>query len=1576
MAKILGLDLGTNSIGWALIDDERKEIIKTGVRIFPEGVKDINQSKEKSKNADRRIARGIRRGNYRFKMRRNRLEKVLKELGMMPNKQGQYYTSERRKKDEVRYNHTIELYQLRKYALIKPLKPEEIGRIFLHINKHRGFKSNKKEEADKEFTNKIKDVEKINTLEQKKNSIYVLNKQIEKAQRKIEDLKKAQKKDAAKKIKTHEKRIKEIAKNLAKINNIKTLQEKINATKESNKINYGTLGEYFFHLIEQNKKSHNPNEPISKIRNSDLEEEGNYTTREIYEFEFDTIWERQKNLNKNNPIIYKIYTEENKKRIKDECIFYQRDLRSQKHLIDRCNYEYTTYFLYQFDKENLQTQIDAITYSDSKTPEISLNYVQKEKLKTQLTKKHEISVSDLKKLLSIRDDYQNENGTIQNYSKVNHLPESRTEQRDYLPCCHISALEFQEFRIWDKVNNLRYTDKDDIEYSLTPEQKSILVEKLHNTNWLNIETNNKASDEEKEEVTEVKEALGLTNEHKFKEQKIKGNITLYKLKEALGEEYWHSIGIGATEIQIQTIDKASGEIMQMKSPLQYSVKQRQLYNNVVFAANFIKSMDWLKGKGKAKKWKDSLIQIGLTDEKKLEAYSKISFEPDYCAYSLKAIKKLLPWMKQGLNAAQAVEKIGYASASDERRNEKYLQDILPEIKNNALKNPIVQKGVLETIKLINDIIKDGLGGKKPDKVHLEMARELKKPKKARLETKSKNDEREKERRQWSEFLKQKLGATPSPSTLLRFEFFIELENQKGSFEEVRNKLSINDFLTFCAEVMGEPISISGDKFNELKKHLSKKSDEEQPDEIPVAERGGEEKNKKDKTNLKLLRYRLYLECDRILPYEPERVISLSRLLADNSDIQIEHIIPYSRCMDNSFLNKTLSTTAFNNRKGKLTPMEYFESDPTSKKRFISNINRNKHFSDKKRKRFLLEGIDSLEKFKNNQLVNTAYIGTEVQKHLLNTFKRDDIVMTNGQITSMLRGFLGLNTVLNPPIKVMEDIENGAYWAVVDRDGNIEKLEKRSKANDDNKPISENKNHKVIKGWVNDTPNGKRFKPGKQREDHRHHAVDAIAIALSSLNVINIIQRNTEGYYVKDGKNIGGNFVEGAVWYSKFDENGELKSEVRKQIGNDIHDALDFRRLWEDVKIAVEYLPVSFSNKNRIISKGKKWVNKKIKIRGAETKGFYSGGDIARGALHEAFIYGKTQNLRPNEFVRRVKAKDLTWPQIRNIVDSKIKSILIKDVAKYASLKFYEDQENDQNLKSFNNSFEDLVKLEIEKTFLDEEIKKLKEKEIKSAEDITLLRNLNQQLAELKDKLKADKEVNKAKKGKKYSDYLKRGFKEAVKIGFFIENEGKRMKKLKQQKSSSIIRNPVPIKKVRVKYISKSMQEYKSSIYNEKAFVEPGNNYCIVIYGSEVLNKGETREFKTVSFLEATKKIKKNEPVYPTKYNGKDLLISLSKKNMILVYDKHPDEVNNLINKKREDYSQDDVELLFNRLFCVRKFDINGIILLDRHHLEGMKQDVSVSGLDNGDGKKIQCNPNTFKGIKVKIDRLGNIKTAS
>ena len=86
MARTLGLDLGPNSIGWALIDDKTNTIIATGVRIFQEGVAHLNEGdREEPWNQQRRDARGARVNNARYRHRRNQLKEILIRAGLMPD---------------------------------------------------------------------------------------------------------------------------------------------------------------------------------------------------------------------------------------------------------------------------------------------------------------------------------------------------------------------------------------------------------------------------------------------------------------------------------------------------------------------------------------------------------------------------------------------------------------------------------------------------------------------------------------------------------------------------------------------------------------------------------------------------------------------------------------------------------------------------------------------------------------------------------------------------------------------------------------------------------------------------------------------------------------------------------------------------------------------------------------------------------------------------------------------------------------------------------------------------------------------------------------------------------------------------------------------------------------------------------------------------------------------------------------------------------------------------------------------------------------------------------------------------
>lgn len=146
MTKILGLDLGTNSIGWALIDDEKKTILGAGSRIFPEGVENLGDGdNELSKNATRTAARGTRRQFYRRRMRKRILIRELSKNGMCPLSIEQYRIWRDTKQfpsDELKKWFALNPYELRARALTEKIGLNELGRIFYHMIQRRGFQSN------------------------------------------------------------------------------------------------------------------------------------------------------------------------------------------------------------------------------------------------------------------------------------------------------------------------------------------------------------------------------------------------------------------------------------------------------------------------------------------------------------------------------------------------------------------------------------------------------------------------------------------------------------------------------------------------------------------------------------------------------------------------------------------------------------------------------------------------------------------------------------------------------------------------------------------------------------------------------------------------------------------------------------------------------------------------------------------------------------------------------------------------------------------------------------------------------------------------------------------------------------------------------------------------------------------------------------------------------------------------------------------------------------------------------------------------------------------------------------------
>ena len=201
-----------------------------------------------------------------------------------------------------------------------------------------------------------------------------------------------------------------------------------------------------------------------------------------------------------------------------------------------------------------------------------------------------------------------------------------------------------------------------------------------------------------------------------------------------------------------------------------------------------------------------------------------------------------------------------------------------------------------------------------------------------------------------------------------------------------------------------------------------------------------------------LRMRLWEELntddplDRRCPYTGEQ-ISQNKLFSP--EVEIEHILPFSRTLDDGIGNKTLSMRYANRFKGQQTPYEAFASSPEGydwagiSARAV-NLPKNKSW------RFNPDGMDrynnSERDFLARQLVDTQYMSRLATLYLKRTGA--DVWVTPGRFTSNLRWAWGLDSVLA--------------------------------------------------GHNRDEP----FDPVKNRNDHRHHAIDAVVIALTDRGLLN------------------------------------------------------------------------------------------------------------------------------------------------------------------------------------------------------------------------------------------------------------------------------------------------------------------------------------------------------------------------------------------------------------------------------------------------------------------------------------------
>lgn len=1054
MKKVLGLDIGTNSIGWAFIETNAYEnpeslngrILQLGSRIIPmdgDAMNKFESGNPESKAAGRRQARSARRLNQRYKLRRTRLLRALKILGWIPQEfpiefknllkhsinSFLPYPEELRNEAIKFFNASKEIsisedwliYFLRAKALHSKVSLPELARILYHFNQRRGFKSSRKDNKGIEETTEIKypltqkwvEIVKVANIEEsgrgegkdREYTFYTVTCEtpnlkftaIKKRKTPLDWLNKNIELEITKKTTKDQ----TLTYNISEVDHNAWENRKAALEKDIERENLH-ISEYYLKNIKANRLY-----PIKQ----------RIVDRKFYQKEFKQIWEVQskyyqaefsdkKKIQEIANSFY-VYNKEKNKELSNkdlfhiffnDIIYYQRGLKSQKGLLANCQYETKSY-------------------------------------KTKDGEKVTVGVKVTSKSA---------------------------------PC-------FQEFRIWQTIHNLRIYKKEELVNGKTKLNIDVSDQFLTEDNKVQLFELFDSSSEVSHES--ILRSLG------FKKDVTENGQKVFSYRLNYPED--KSFPGNETKALFRRVFKKHG-YEEGENYLSDEQKLNRLWHIVYSLPEEKDIVSALSKKGSFPFPEPVILHISKLPE----------FKSDYASLSAKAINKMLPLMRSGkywkdnfddksanridkiltgefdetisdkvrdeiseLNLQNRTEFKGlptflaayviYGRHSERSNEAKYqspddlkIKELLPY---NSMRNPVVEKIVRETLSLVKDIWKtENLG--RPDYIHVELGREMKN-----------NNE---ERKRISE---------------ANFKNKVEKERIVALLKELKypnfSETSLSDMEKF--RVWKENGGRLGDeKFVELFK--ANKAEFVKDAEIE--------------------KYRYWAEQNYRSPYSG-KTIPLSELFTEK--YQVDHIIPRSKYYDDSSGNKVVVESEFNDMKGNRLAMQFIE-DFQGRDIHLSNgqigrvlsIDEYKKFIDEvftsSKKRRLLKLFEVPEDFVERQMNDTKYISRTVAQFLrpiaVGNETDEGVVYTSGNITSDLKNKWGLNKlwkeILRPRFERLEGILG-------------EQL------------IFNSETH----------AGDYRFAKDYKRVDHRHHALDALVVACTSrshikyLNSLNSLSNN-------------------------------------------------------------------------------------------------------------------------------------------------------------------------------------------------------------------------------------------------------------------------------------------------------------------------------------------------------------------------------------------------------------------------------------------------------------------------------------
>lgn len=1199
---ILGLDLGTNSIGWSLInhdsENRKGKIIDLGTRIIPMS-QDILGEFEKgnsiSQTAVRTQKRMARRIRERFLLRRERLHRVLNILGYLPThyadqidfekyfgkfkkgtepklsykerdfifkksfeemlldfkyNQPELLINEKGEKRQIPYDWTI--YYLRKKALTRKIEKEELTWLLLHFNQKRGYYQLRgEEEGDNsgkqtEFCSlKIIDVIADEAENGKQEKWYTL-------------------------VLENGWRYRRSSK--FPLFDWKNKTRDFIVTTELNEFGQPKLDK------EGNEKRsfRAPNENDWTLKKKKTEFDINISCKTIGTYIYDNLL-----LNPSIKIKGKLIQTIERHYYKNEIEqILEEQSKYHKELSDTKLYNKSILELYP---QNISHR-KLLQAKDFRYLFINDIIFYQRPLKS---KKSTVGLCSFE-FRPMKD----KKGVLQ--KDVNGKQITRA-----LKAIAKSNPIYQEFRIWKWLHDLSIYKKDTeqdvtVDFIKSGNDKEALFDFL----------NNRKEIDQKALIKYLLEKNGL------KGRTLTSEIQNYRWNYVEDKTYPCNETLSIIRLRLEKVanlpdDFISKETITNLCHIMYSVKDKLEYEKAL---------------------KTYAIKNKLDLDSFFEAFRKSApFENDYGAYSEKAIKKLLPLMRVGKYWSQAhidrktqkrIENIitgEYDESIKDRVREKAvsltefnqfqglqewlvkyivydrhseaalinkwesseeLNQYLKEFKQHSLRNPIVEQVITESLRVVKDIwnIYGGGAANFFDEIHVELGRDMKNP----------ADDRKRMAAQMAENENTNLRIKSLLAEMLHYD---DVENVRPYSPVQQEILKIYEEGALNAEA-------------EIDETIIKISKTAQP------------------TSAELKKYKLWLEQKYRSPYTGE-IIPLNKLFTPA--YEIEHIIPKDRYFDDSFNNKVICEAAVNKLKSNKTGLEFINKhhgeivqtglgksvrifEPNEYEHFVKKYyNRNRS----KRLKLLMEEIP--EKMIERQINDTRYISRFIANILSNIVreeKQDDginsknLIAVNGKITSTLKQDWGLNDIWNDLI--------------------LPRFERINSLTGTTHYTTWNENHQKFIPTI-PIEQSKYF--SKKRIDHRHHALDALIVACATRDHINYMNNESA---LRNGKSL-----EEKIGF-RHDLRNKLCEKVYNK-GSKTDYSWKFKKPWptisQESKSALSEILISFKQNLRIINKTNNRYLRWTEDDGKLSKQLFNQKNTnwaIRKPLHKEFIYGKVQ----------------------------------------------------------------------------------------------------------------------------------------------------------------------------------------------------------------------------------------------------------------------------------------------------------------------------------------------------------------